>query len=111
MKKDKKDRKKLFPNGFLNSGLWTFSKGLIGTATGFTTGKAAVKGGIGAVIGVANSIKDRVDKNKNSEVGGKNKSDYYEWLGIATGVFVLGFTIYLLVTGQISIQEFLDLNN
>jgi len=103
-------KKKLFPNGFKNSRLFTFGKALVLNATGIGAAKTGIKGAIGAVNGVVGSIKDLSVKNKESEVGGKGKTDISEWLGVTIGVVILLVTVYLLITGQITLDQFIEAN-
>ncbi len=100
--------KKIFPNGILNSGLFSIVKGAVG-------GLNPVVGGVigaveGAVKGASNKVKTAVDNNKASLVGGEGKKDWYEIIGAVMGVITVLATLYLLFTGQISVSEFMELN-
>lgn len=98
----------IFPNGIVNSGLFTAVKGFIGTSN------PIVGGVIGAVQGAVKGAKDKVvtavENNKASVTGGKGSRDWAEILGAVTGAITLLVTLYLLVTGQISISEFTEAN-
>jgi len=93
-------KKKLFPNGILNSGAASLVRGLMGTSN------PAVATVFGIVEGVVKRFKDMPKKNKESKVSGEGNVDWYEWLGIAASAFGLVYSVYLLVTGQMSLDEF-----
>lgn len=103
--------KKIFPNGFKNSGLFTFGKGLIMNATGISPGLRVVDGVIGAVKGVAGGLEAVSDKNTESEAGGKGNIDFFGYIGVGVGLVVLVVTAYQLITGQIDITQFIEANN
>ena len=106
--------KKIFPNGIKNSGLWTLGSGLIRNATGFGAAKTGVIATIDAAVSVAETFRYRKDKNKASLVGGEGKTDWYEIIGMVIGTIVfliiLGWSAYQLFTGQITLEEFKDIN-
>jgi hypothetical protein len=103
-------KKKIFPNGFLNSGLFSLGKGLVMNATGIGTLGTVKDIALGAVKGAVNKVANKKADNLAAKTGGKGKVDYYEYIGIAFGVIVLLYTTYLLLTGQIGLGEYIDAN-
>jgi hypothetical protein len=102
--------KKIFPNGFKNSGLFTFGKGLILNATGIGPGARVLDGVVGAVKGIKGGLEAVSDKNTEAEAGGKGNVDFFGYIGVGIGLIVLIFTVYQLITGQIDINQFIEIN-
>ena len=95
---------------FKNSGLFTFGKGLVSNATGFSAGKTVLKSVAVAGITVVNGIKERTKNNKASKVGGEGKTVWAEIAGIITGAVILIVTVYAFFTGQIDLNELIEAN-
>lgn len=103
-------KKKIFPNGVLNSGLASLVKGVVRNATGYSalcTVKDITIGAVGAVI---ERTENKSLKNIKSKVCGEGNSDWWDYLGIAIGITVFLYTAYQVFTGEISISEFQKLN-
>ena len=94
----------IFPNGIMNSGLISIARGAIGVSN------PAVATVIGTIEGVAARFKKIPKDNKASVVGGNGNNNYWEYLGIAIAVIVLGYTTYQLISGEISVEEFNNAN-
>jgi len=92
------------------NGVWSFAKGMAGKANpavgaGMLVGEVVVKSAIMTVDKVKNHFK----KNVNSKVGGEGNIDWAEILGSITGLVIVLAGVYMFVTGQISIDDLINL--
>lgn len=69
---------------------------------------------VGLIIGSATGIKDQIvkfkKKNKESDVAGEGNVDYSGIIGSVVGGVVVLVSLYMLLTGHISIEQFIEMN-
>jgi len=93
-------------------------KKILGGVLSFASGLIGLKSPVVGLAKVLTSgVKDQavkfLDKNKASEVGGEGKNDWAGLVGaIVSGIIliaIIGVGLYLLLTGKITMDEFIEL--
>ena len=100
----------LFPYGFKNSSIFSLGKNFLLNATGVGAVYTAKEITLVIFSTIFNIVRSKKEVNKASIAGGEGNINYMGYLGAIIGVTVFMFTLYQLLTGQIDVYEFIELN-